>query len=54
MRREEELSLEQPVMWEVSLEGQRMPKIFRPMITTSGTPQSQRMMLFIVQVSKAN
>jgi hypothetical protein len=24
-----------------------MPKIFSPMITTSGTPQSQRMMLFM-------
>jgi hypothetical protein len=30
---------------------QRMPKIFRPMITTSGTPQSQRMMLFMIGVS---
>jgi hypothetical protein len=26
---------------------QRIPKIFSPMITTSGTPQSQRTMLFM-------
>jgi len=26
---------------------QRMPKTFKPMITTIGTPQSQRMMLFM-------
>jgi len=28
-----------------------MPKTFRPMITTSGTPHSQRMMLFMIGVS---
>jgi hypothetical protein len=28
-----------------------MPKTFRPMITTSGTPQSQRMMLFMTGAS---
>ncbi|MEO5738242.1 MAG: hypothetical protein ABIQ82_12365 [Variovorax sp.] len=26
---------------------QRIPKTFKPMITTIGTPQSQRMMLFM-------
>lgn len=31
--------------------GQRMPKTFNPMITTIGTPQSQRMMLFMIEVS---
>ncbi|MDQ0037688.1 hypothetical protein J2W30_005465 [Variovorax boronicumulans] len=30
---------------------QRMPKIFNPMITMIGTPQSQRMMLFMIEVS---
>jgi hypothetical protein len=28
-----------------------MPKTFSPMITINGTPQSQRMMLFMIQVS---
>lgn len=31
--------------------GQRMPKTFRPMITINGTPHSQRMMLFMIEVS---
>jgi hypothetical protein len=42
MRREEEAGI-----WRL----QRMPKTFRPMITISGTPQSQRMMLFMIEVS---
>jgi len=45
MRREEEAGIRK------RRGAQRMPKIFRPMITMSGTPQSQRMMLFMIEVS---